>query len=80
MEEMAEAAALFVADTTARLKSGRYPFIIKDGGRVVGSADALERWIAARASGANLAVNLPNRRKPFNVALIGGRLSVMGEG
>jgi predicted DNA-binding transcriptional regulator AlpA len=29
-------------------RAGRYPFIIKDGGRVVGSADGLDRWIAAR--------------------------------
>ena len=29
-------------------RTGRYPFTWKEGGRVVGSADALERWIAAR--------------------------------
>jgi hypothetical protein len=29
-------------------KSGRYSFMIKDGGRLVGSEGSLERWIAAR--------------------------------
>ena len=29
-------------------KAGRYPFLFKDGGRLVGSEDGLERWIAAR--------------------------------
>jgi predicted DNA-binding transcriptional regulator AlpA len=29
-------------------KAGRYPFILKDGGRLMGSESGLERWIAAR--------------------------------
>jgi predicted DNA-binding transcriptional regulator AlpA len=29
-------------------KEGRYPFMLKDGGRLVGSEGGLERWIAAR--------------------------------
>jgi predicted DNA-binding transcriptional regulator AlpA len=29
-------------------KKGRYPFMLKDGGRLVGSEDGLERWIKAR--------------------------------
>jgi hypothetical protein len=29
-------------------RAGRYPFILKDGQRLVGSEDGMERWIAAR--------------------------------
>ena len=29
-------------------KAGRYPFMLKDGGRLVGSEDGLERWIKNR--------------------------------
>ncbi len=29
-------------------KKGRYPIMLKDGGRLVGSEDGLERWIKAR--------------------------------
>jgi predicted DNA-binding transcriptional regulator AlpA len=29
-------------------KAGRYPFMLKDGGRLVGSEDGLERWIRNR--------------------------------
>jgi predicted DNA-binding transcriptional regulator AlpA len=29
-------------------KAGRYPFMLKDGGRLVGSESGLERWITAR--------------------------------
>jgi predicted DNA-binding transcriptional regulator AlpA len=29
-------------------KTGQYPFMMKDGGKVVGSENALERWIGAR--------------------------------
>jgi hypothetical protein len=31
-------------------RAGRYPFILKDGQRLVGSEDGMERWIKARAS------------------------------
>jgi hypothetical protein len=29
-------------------KAGRYQFMLKDGGRLMGSEDGLTRWIAAR--------------------------------
>jgi hypothetical protein len=29
-------------------RAGRYPFILKDGQRLVGSEDGMERWIGAR--------------------------------
>ena len=29
-------------------KAGRYPFMLKDGGRLMGSEDGLERWIRNR--------------------------------
>jgi hypothetical protein len=29
-------------------KAGRYPFMLKDGGRLLGSEDGLERWIKTR--------------------------------
>jgi len=30
-------------------RAGRYPFMLKDGARLVGSEDGLERWIKARS-------------------------------
>jgi predicted DNA-binding transcriptional regulator AlpA len=48
MEEMAERLHCSKATLHKQWKAGRYPFILKDGGRLVGSEDGLERWIAAR--------------------------------
>lgn len=48
MKEMAERLDCGVTTLLRGWKSGRYPFMFKDGGRLVGSADALDRWIAAR--------------------------------
>ncbi len=48
MEEMAERLHCSLASLRRGWKAGRYPFILKDGGRLVGSEDGLERWIAAR--------------------------------
>ena len=48
MKQVAERLGCSPATLSRGSKSGRYPFIIKDGRRVVSSADALERWIAVR--------------------------------
>jgi hypothetical protein len=47
-KELASRIGCSMATLMRGWKSGRYPFILKDGGRVIGSANALERWIAAR--------------------------------
>lgn len=48
MKEMCERLGCSEATLQRGWKAGRYPFMLKDGGRLVGSADALERWIAVR--------------------------------
>ena len=48
MEEMAERLHCSLPTLQRGWKTGRYPFILKDGGRLVGSEDGLERWIMAR--------------------------------
>lgn len=49
MKEVARRLGCSVQTALRGSKAGRYPFIIRDGGRVVGSEGALERWIEARA-------------------------------
>jgi hypothetical protein len=48
MKEMCERLNCCPTTLLRGWKSGRYPFLLKDGGRLVGSADALDRWIATR--------------------------------
>jgi predicted DNA-binding transcriptional regulator AlpA len=63
-------------------KAGRYPFILKDGGRLVGSESGLERWIAARTKRQSQAHKLtflkagsPERA----VRLLGNRFTNLGQ-
>lgn len=47
-KEMAARIGCSVATLQRGWKRGRYPFMLKDGGRLVGSEDGLGRWIANR--------------------------------
>ena len=47
-KEMAERLGCSMSSLMTGWKKGRYPFMLKDGGRLVGSEDGLERWIKTR--------------------------------
>lgn len=47
-EEMAERLHCTVQHISRGWRAGRYPFMLKDGARLVGSEDGLERWIKNR--------------------------------
>ena len=49
-KEVAKRLGCSVATVMRRWKSGQYPFMLKDGGRLVGSEDGLARWIKARTA------------------------------
>jgi predicted DNA-binding transcriptional regulator AlpA len=49
MKEVARRLGCSVQTVLRGSKAGRYPFVIRDGGRVVGSESALERWIELRS-------------------------------
>jgi predicted DNA-binding transcriptional regulator AlpA len=50
-KEIAARLGYAMATVTRAWKSGRYPFMMKDGGRLVGSEDGMERWIKNRTTG-----------------------------
>jgi hypothetical protein len=47
-EEIAERLHCTVQHISRGWRAGRYPFMLKDGARLVGSEEGLERWIKAR--------------------------------
>ena len=47
-KEMCERIGCSMSTLMTGWKKGRYPFMLKDGGRLVGSEDGLERWIRNR--------------------------------
>jgi predicted DNA-binding transcriptional regulator AlpA len=49
-KEMCERIGCSMSTLMTGWKKGRYPFMLKDGGRLVGSEDGLERWIKARTN------------------------------
>jgi hypothetical protein len=51
-EEIAERLHCTVQHISRGWRAGRYPFMLKDGARLVGSEDGLERWIKARTRSA----------------------------
>jgi len=48
VKELASRLGCSKATLTRGWKSGQYPFMLKNGGRLVGSAAGLERWIKSR--------------------------------
>lgn len=49
-KEIAQRLGCSMATLMRSWKTGRYPFILKDGGRLVGSEDGMERWIKNRTT------------------------------
>jgi hypothetical protein len=47
-EQIAERLHCTVQHISRGWRAGRYPFMLKDGARLVGSEEGLERWIKAR--------------------------------
>lgn len=48
LQEIADRMGCSVANLRRGWRAGRYPFILRDGGRMVGSLDGMERWIRAK--------------------------------
>ena len=48
LQEIAERMGCSIANLRRGWRAGRYPFILRDGGRMVGSLDGMERWIRAK--------------------------------